>query len=851
MRTKIYRLLFFLFFLLFFNKSYSQSYGLGFYSHEVVQDQRTGLDLSPDKNLCFSQDFELCFDLNFFPKRDDYFGYILRVVVSNKENIDLVYDKDSKEKFHFKVIIGDRFTKIAFNIPPEELFNKWNRVRLNLSIPDHKLTIKYGKYQSSADIALEKNACFKFLFGANEYKQFKTSDNPPMKIKDIRIFEGNIQKYYWPLNEYDGEQVNELIENNNGRTAHPLWIKKLHYEWQKIGEFMVNGPASFSFDQKSDLVYVVERDSLKTFSVIDSKISSVAYKNKYISLRGNHSIFLEDKKELLNFYIDQKTALRFDKKNDSWSQSYNPITPITDFWQFNKFYSQHDTSLYIIGGYGHFVYKNQIQKYNLSTGRWKDIIFTGDRFTPRYLAGLGLSGNGAYLIGGYGSSTGRQMLNPRNLYDLLFFDTKKKSITKIYDLNTSGEDFVFANSLVISKGDSSFFGLTFPRHRYNSELQLIKGSLHHSNFSKLGNKIPFIFHDINSFVDLFYSQSSNRFIAVTTFRDSTDHTKINIYALNNPPLIKRDAASKAANATYYVLGSLLFLAGIIALLFYRKIKKKQFDIPEESMLDKSNVLESDKMLIDEPNIILAPEKVRNSIFLFGDLQVYDDNGCEITKQFTPLIKELFLVIMLYTIRWERGISSDKLKELLWYDKSTESARNNRSVNIAKLKNILEQISTCSVSKETGYWRFNSDSAKVFIDYQKYIDIVKDKKNLNKQKIRELAQIIKRGAFLSIVNYEWLDPFKAEISNDIIDAYIIFSHSIKISEDPELLIEIANYIFYFDSVNEEAMVTKCKALVHMGKHSQAKNTYQDFCKEYKILYNDEFQRSFSHVLNSEL
>lgn len=849
MIAKIHSLILLAGFFLISLESRSQSYGLAFHSHEVVQDLRTGLDLSPGSQLCFGQDFEISFDLNFMPKRDDYFGYILRIGVSDKQNIDLIYDKDIREKFHFKIIIGDKFTKIAFNIPPDQLFNKWNKLKLSVNSRMQRITVQYGTYRSSAFVSLNQNDCFKFLFGANEYKQFKTSDSPPMKIKDVRISEHGNLRYYWPLNEYSGDNAKENIGDNTALIRHPLWVKKMHYEWQKLGSFVVNGAASVAFDPKQELVYVVERDSLKTFSIADTKLKSIVYRNKHLSLRGNHSLYEDQNDRLINFYTDQKTVSLFDRKNLAWSRDYDPITPITDYWQFNKFFSPHDSSLYIIGGYGHFIYKNQIQQYHFPTDSWQDVTFKGDRFTPRYLAALGRSGNGAYVLGGYGSSTGKQMLNPRNLYDLVYFDTKKKTIKKIYDLKVTGEDFVFANSLVINESSATYYGLIFPRHRYNSELQLISGSLKKPNYEIVGSKIPFVFHDINSFADLFYSRLSKKFIAVTTFRDSTDRTHVNVYSLNAPPLAYPDSIFKTSGWLWYLIsGILIFAAGVIFFMFRRRGRTVQSNRPDQATEAPSfsEVTGKPTKDIQEPAV---SECIRNAIFLFGDLQVYDGKGHEITKQFTPLIKELFLVILLYTIRWDRGISSEKLKELLWSDKSAESARNNRSVNIAKLKNILEQLNNCSVSKETGYWRINFENAKTFIDYQHYINIVKDKKNLDKQKIKALADIIKRGSFLPIANYEWMDQFKAEISNDIIDAYLAFARSVEISSDPELLIEVANYIFYFDSVNEEAMVIKCRALVHMGKHSQAKHTFEDFSREYKSLYNDEFAKNFSQVLSS--
>lgn len=835
-------------------RSFGQSYGLGFYSHEVVQDQRTGLDLSPDKTFCFSKDFELSFDLTFLPKREDYFGYILRFVVDDHENIDLIYDKAADEKNHFKLIIGDKFSKIAFNLPPDVLFSKWNKIRIRFDMEKRTLTLVSGKYSSSTVVPVKQNACFKILFGANVYKSFKTADIPPMKIRDISISEGGHQKYVWPLDESDDSAVKEIIKGNDGSVSKPLWIKKTHYEWQLLNAIKVNGPASTAFDNKNEIVYLVGTDSVKSFSVRDQKLTASPYRNQLNLQRGNNSLFDTQSNRLMNIYVDQHAVSLYNFNTDKWSRNYSLPTPITDYWLYNKFYSATDSSLYVLGGYGHFIYKNEIQRYHFPSQSWEKLKVTGDNYTPRYLAALGYTGKGAYIIGGYGSSTGKQMLNPKNLYDLLYFDVQKKTIKKVYELKVTGEDFVFANSLIINQKDSSYYALIFPKHKYKSELQLIRGSLKYPGYTFAGNKIPFLFHDINSSADLYYCEASQRFIAVTTFRNENDQTLVKIYSLSGSPLaLPVNATAASSDLIWYLLTGIIVAAGVLVFIIKkRKTAKSTAVITPVAPASLQPVVAGPAVTPVLPIVESQPEsQPKGSIFLFGDLQVYDDEGNEITKQFTPLIKELFLVILLYTIRWERGISSDKLKELLWFDKSAESARNNRSVNIAKLKSILEKVSDCHISKETGYWRINFNSQQTYVDYQEYINLVKDKKQLSKEKITALAQLIKRGSFLSIVNYEWIDAFKAEISNEIIDTYLQYARSVDISADPELLIELANYIFYFDSVNEEAMAIKCKALVHLGKHSLAKHTFENFCKEYKLLYDAEFDKTFNEILHTNI
>lgn len=833
------------------HRSYAQSYGLGFYSHEVVQDQRTGLDLSPGETLCFRNNFEIAFDLALFTSHRDYYGYVLRLVADNNENIDLIYDKNAKENSRFKVVIGGQFSNIAFDIPESAIFSKWNALKLGFDYERKLLKITSGGRTYQTAMKLKKNSCFKILFGANEYLDYKTTDVPPMKIRNVSITEAGAKKYFWPLNEYEGSVANEEMAGRNGLALKPLWIKKLHYDWQPLLSTVVDGPASVAFDAKKEILNIIADDSLISYQVKNARSVTREYASGKMNLRRGNQSLVDDKGNLINFYIDREMVSTYDTETNRWNQNY-PNTNITDFWLCNKFYSAADSSLYIIGGYGHFIYKNQFKRYHFPSGTWKNVKTSGDGFTPRYMAALGSSAGGAYILGGYGSSSGQQMLNPRNLYDFLYFDAKKKTIKKIYELKVKGEDFVFANSLVVNEADQTYYALKFPKNKYQSSLQLIEGSLTSPEFKLSGSPIPYLFHDVRSYADLFYCRESKRFIAVTLYWEDNNRTRVNVYALNAPPIDKegelRSRNHASASMLWYWMGGLLLLAGAGAAILISSRKKQQpaalTAVPELQVTPvvraAGAVAKVNSNDIQENN---------NAIFLFGDLQVFDKHGVEITRQFTPLIKELFLVMLVYSIRWERGISSEKLKELLWFDKTEESARNNRSVSIVKLKNIIDNLDGCTISKDTGYWKLNFDAQSTYIDYKKYVAVIKNKKKLNKQDILDLAEITKRGSFLPNVNYEWMDSFKGEISNEIIDVYLYFAHSVTIQGDAELLVELANYIFYFDSVNEEAMTIKCKALAHLGKHTQAKTAYENFCKEYRLLYNADFDKGFNDVLNS--
>ena len=67
-----------------------------------------------------------------------------------------------------------------------------------------------------------------------------------------------------------------------------------------------------------------------------------------------------------------------------------------------------------------------------------------------------------------------------------------------------------------------------------------------------------------------------------------------------------------------------------------------------------------------------------------------------------------------------------------------------------------------------------------------------------------------------------------------------------SKEADILIALADCIFHFDIVNEEAMILKYQVQYAQGKYSLAKNTYLKFCGEFKNLYNEKYKRSFSEI-----
>ena len=403
-----------------------------------------------------------------------------------------------------------------------------------------------------------------------------------------------------------------------------------------------------------------------------------------------------------------------------------------------------------------------------------------------------------------------------------------------------------ANTIWIDPETRNYYALIFEKSKFDGYLQLVKGNLDSPEIETAGNKIPYQFLDIRSFSSLFYMPVQKKFFAYTSYLSENNKTRVSFYSISYPPdnfyvdnpgndVIKRQIA-------YFLIFFILLISGVAIFLFRKRKRGKTVQLNDETRIPTENI----------PIIDLSDSEVsvtKYHIVFFGGFQVYNKNFEDITSYFSPLLKELFLLIFLYSFKNNKGISSEKLTEILWYDKSEKSARNNRAVNIAKLKGFLEEIGSCELSKKTGYWKISCEDGQIHSDYFDFLNITSSKKNLTKQKVIQLIEISQKGGFLVNAHYEWLDEFKALVSDKIVDTLVEYGQKADIKAGAEFIIHLADSIFNFDLVNEEAMTLKCKAQYCMGKHSHAKATYEKFFKEYGTMYNQEYDKAFADIINS--
>lgn len=822
-----------------FSELRAQSYGLLFQSREVVAEKRTALDLTSEGSLCFSQHLSLSFDISFNRAYDTYFGYIFRIINDKQQNIDLLYDQTNSQ---FRIIFGDNYTSVHLPLKVNDLVSRWHRLRVDIDAQKGLSFYHDGKLAGVAAVKLN-DKCLHICFGANSNPGFKSIDVPAILLKDVGLKVDDKQDYFWSLDEMSGTVVADSISSKKASVLNPFWVRPRHSNWQLMTSMRIRGYPSTAFDARQDRLYIVTRDSLYTLAVKTGGLTGVALSvRKENLLLGNQSVFNPYNQGLYNFYTDQHMVTEYNFQEARWDGHFVP-GPITEYWHVNKFFSRGDSALYVIGGYGQIRYKNKVQRYGLADKSWDSVVVKGDYFTPRYLAGLGAtkSGDSAYILGGYGSKDGDQLLNPKYIYEMTLFDVRAKTFKKLFSLPVPSEPFVFANSLVLDDAGRSYYALIFSKDKFNNSLQLIKGSLQKPEYTLMANPFPYAFADNRSFADLYYSPLSQSLWAVTFFANTDNgSTEVKIYRIDCPPNLLSVPAVPVGGGTMrwlWYIGAALLLMGAGVIWYYRRGRKTA----EEGEEKKAET---------RPEPVVGPpvEAPGAKIYFFGNFEVTDSHGEDLTKLFTPLLKELFLLLAMDSIRWGKGVSAEKINETLWSDRSIKDAINNRSVNIAKLKNILEKVEGCTITKTSGYWKLDYDEEKVRIDFARYMRIFSLSAR-SKEDMNELIFIVHRGPLLPQAEYPWLDNIKSEVSNFIIDVLLKYCETLPLSENAENIITICDSIFFFDESNEVALRWKCRSLIALGRHALAKNTFEKFNTKYREIYGEDYNESYAALISS--
>lgn len=845
---KVKNVAFIFLFITIFQFSFSQENldeGLYFSSHEVNQDKRTSLKLTPYKPIKVKDKISLEFYANF-RRGDGYYGNIFKIIGNESINIDFVGNLSAnKDNFWLSVNNEILFSYDWDNIPKGN-YNTWIKFKLELDFKNAKVIFWANSYKLTKKLnQISKINSLEIEYGKSTYKSYSTSDVCPMSIKNIRIFdENNNLTRYWPLGMHTKDNVVfDEVNKNKAIAINPIWLIDQHAFWKNYKNITFNNLLGIAVDKYKERFFFVEPDKLIIYNQKDSSLETLNYNNYKLQCQSNAFFYDNLKKELIAYSIDKNIYKTFDFINLVWSSTNTLDCKETAYLHHNKIVNPKDSTLLTYGGYGYYTYKSELNVFDKNTKKIKKHNLN-NKITPRYLSSIGKLDENTFLIfGGYGSSSGKQGVGGKVYKDLYSVDFKDYSVKKIWELrDNSSTPFVPVQSMVVDKNSNSFYTLIYNNSQYNTSLKLAKFNISDGNFEVFPDSIPYKFLDVKSDVRFFLNSKKTKLNTIVS-----NDNKVSLYSLSYPPLQSSEIYQESIAPNFFnvkwIQYTIILLVIVISILVVLKLIK---------LKERKNVkLVDEKVEISEeaPNDLVQHKTIqkKSAIYLFGGFQVYDSDGEDITGSFTPTLKQLFLIILLSSSKKRKGISSAKLTDLLWPNKSENNARNNRNVNISKLRILISKIGEdIELSNENTYWKIKFGDT-IFCDYlfvQNTL-IEKEKKELTKDEIIEILDLVSNGEISPDEHNEWIDEFKENITNVLTDDLIKLSSYI---DSSKLLLKLGNIILKYAPLNEEAIKIKCKALYKLGRRGSSKKAYDEFCDLYYKILATNFDNSFEQVIS---
>lgn len=818
--------------------------GLRFRSHEADKEERTSLDITHRKKFRFKKYLCLEFDIRVIPDAEHY-GHIMKVQVGDANQIELLLTNFPYPHLSYLMLYDKEI--IDRKKPADETsFFEWTHFKIELVAQQDSLFSILENGTTVADrIALPDDRSVKIIFGADYGSRQVICDVAPFMIRNlaIRTTPGKVD-CFWPLDALsEGPYVYDTRHDRPALLLNPRIDN--HDRWKKV--------ASLDFDSRAFFVkgagntgYFITRNGVQQYDFARNAMVARYAFSPDLPFRQLKNQFIYDapRNRIVLYDVEQPDSLVwFDFEHSKWSAPYDRRNNYT-YLHHNKLFSPVDSSLLQLFGYGLHRYRSSLFRKD-PTGKVSCMDLSSS-IQPRYLSAVGVCDSILYIYGGVGNSTGKQEFGSEIFNDLYALNLSTFRIEKLWEQETNGDSEVGASSLLIDSAGQKALGLFFCPNRYSSSLQLKELDLQSGVFRPLADTIPFIFHDISSEADLLRSPDSNQLFAVVSSRTSDGRFKTDIYTIYTPVLSEKIPAALRFWQMVAGLLGLCLLIVVGGILMHRRKKRVCGRPVAEPPQEKSE----EELL---PGTVHAePRSKTPGIYLLGSFQVIDRAGNDITAEFSAMLKQLLVVIILYTGKNGKGVSNTLLKEYFWSDKSEQSTRNNRNVNLRKLRMLLETVGDYEIMTDNSCWRIERASEEAVCDWSRAVRLlnsVEDNQNPDESVLSDIVRAVSCGPLLPNTTYDWLDSFKNGYSDKVIRVLERLRERALQLGDVKSQLQLSDCILIFDSLDEDSMRIKCIALVDLGRIGTAKKSFDRFIREYRQIMGEEYPDSFEKFIQT--
>lgn len=818
-----------------------RDYGVYIKSYPSLGSEYSSILLNEGKPININ-DSEITLSFKLQVRPEHVFGTVFRIITDTDTNIDLMFSVGKKDNRFPILVIGEEIYPINTDI----VAGKWVSVKLKLNINIGKLLFSYDE----SNITLTKEALTETnsiltSFGYCPYENHTLVDAASINIKDIELSNSQKKLYFWRLEKHNHEICYDEIQGARAVVINPKWIIDDYISWKKIYEGEFTSSPSIAYNSNDSKFYIANNN--KNLYILDTENKTCDTINvitgEYAANFPNQLVYITQTDRLLSYNLNENLFSFFDFKNHKWSNHIKPQSD-HDYWNNTTSYNPIDSTLICFGGYGHYLYNNKMTVLYPNENR--TAIYNLPLIDPRFSCSSIIVNDTLYIFGGRGCHSGRQELSPKNYYDFYAIDLKTRQTTKIFEIPQEkiNNDFLPSDNMVYNKKTKSFYAFT----SINGGT-LIRFDIENASYEKMSLPIEEMNKEFSYYYNnLYYYHKSNK-LFVSFVYTVKSKKRVSIYEMQFPEmaidkLTQSIQKSKSHKNYWYILLAIIPAFCIILILRNKAKGKKRINIENEN---KTEIIDTDN-IENAYDITTQNSKLysKSSICFLGGFHAFDKEGNDITSLFTPVLKNLTILLILYTTKNNEGISVNKLIQILWADKSEKSAQNNRNVYLSKLRSILEKLGNVTILNHNSYINilFQEHTHCDYIDAVRLFNDIENEENIEK-----LIELLLYGPLLPDVENEWIDSFKNNFSNMTID---LLTQLLKKNNVPDnMKLKIAETLFQHDYLNEEALKMKCYILYKQGKTGIAKSIYDTFCKEYYHSIGTEYDVPLKDLISKLL
>ncbi|MFV0592030.1 MAG: LamG-like jellyroll fold domain-containing protein [Draconibacterium sp.] len=233
----------------------------------------------------------------------------------------------------------------------------------------------------------------------------------------------------------------------------------------------------------------------------------------------------------------------------------------------------------------------------------------------------------------------------------------------------------------------------------------------------------------------------------------------------------------------------------------------------------------------------------NHIRLFGEFQVVNTEGEDITPLFTPKVKELLVFILMGSVKNKMGVPISEVDATLWEGIEARKIANNRGVTLNKLRKLLTQLNTVEIVSNNGFLQFKGSNSFV-CDYLDAYKLCAIPDGMNRQQLESFYMLVESGSLLKGIDWLWLDDSRGFIGNQVMDNLLKLANYLQKEKRISDVEKVAQRMLDYDELSEEAVSLQIWAHQQANNSYLAKFQFDSFCTRYKKSMGESYHLNFN-------